>query len=130
MALDTERTLDDVLRALQPDGDGYGFDRTVVPLQLMTPRTPGWSRAPRRAAWPRGCTPSAAPSSTSRHADVGHGFADELFRASSLPTNSTRVDRAASCRWAWSPRVAAMIVERFRRIATTARRGVRPRGRP
>jgi len=33
--LDTPRTLDSVLRAHSLDGDGYGFERTVVPLQLL-----------------------------------------------------------------------------------------------
>ena len=36
ISLDTTRTLDSVLRAHSADGQGYGFERTVVPLQLMT----------------------------------------------------------------------------------------------
>ena len=81
IALDTTRTLDAVLREHSRDGQGYAFERTVVPLQLLT--APGCaldSRAQARRA--------ALRLQQFRHAqldfagvdDIGHGFADELFR--------------------------------------------------
>jgi anti-sigma regulatory factor (Ser/Thr protein kinase) len=81
IALDTTRTLDAVLREHSHDGQGYAFERTVVPLQLLT--APGCaldSRAQARRA--------ALRLQQFRHAqldfagvdDIGHGFADELFR--------------------------------------------------
>jgi len=81
IALDTPVTLDDVLRAHSRDGQGYAFERTVVPLQFLASTGPALdSRAQARRA--------ALRLQQFRHAqldfagveDVGHGFADELFR--------------------------------------------------
>jgi hypothetical protein len=100
IALDTARTLDSVLRAHSLDGDGYAFDRTVVPLQLLA--APGWRsiRARRPSAWRAAAALSPRRDSTSpASADIGHGFADELFRvAARRPTPGCR-----SCRWACRP---------------------------
>lgn len=81
IALDTPVTLDDVLRVHSRDGQGYAFERTVVPLQLLALTGHALdSRAQARRA--------ALRLQQFRHAqldfagveDVGHGFADELFR--------------------------------------------------
>jgi hypothetical protein len=81
IALDTTRTLDDVLRAHSLDGDGYGFDRTVVPLQLMQGDGTWLESRAQAGAWRRGCTGfRRAEVDFTGIADMGHGFADELFR--------------------------------------------------
>ena len=81
LALDTPRTLDSVLRAHSLDGQGFSFERTVVPLRLMQSDVAGLeSRAQARRVADR--------LSQFRHAEidfdgverVGHSFADELFR--------------------------------------------------
>jgi anti-sigma regulatory factor (Ser/Thr protein kinase) len=81
IALDTTRTLDTVLREHSHDGQGYAFERTVVPLQLLT--TPDCaldSRAQARRAALRLQQFRHAQLDFAGIADVGHGFADELFR--------------------------------------------------
>ena len=81
IALDTPLTLDAVLREHSLDGQGYRFERTVVPLHLLG--------APGRALDSRAQARRAAQRLQQfRHAcldfggieEVGHGFADELFR--------------------------------------------------
>ncbi|QTN23882.1 DUF4325 domain-containing protein [Rhizobacter sp. AJA081-3] len=81
IALDTTRTLDAVLRECSHDGQGYAFERTVVPLQLLT--APGCaldSRAQARHAAQRLQQFRHAQLDFSGVTDIGHGFADELFR--------------------------------------------------
>jgi anti-sigma regulatory factor (Ser/Thr protein kinase) len=81
IALDTPITLDAVLREHSLDGQGYRFERTVVPLQLLAP--PGTvldSRAQARHAASRLQQFRHATLDFSGIAEVGHGFADELFR--------------------------------------------------
>jgi len=81
IALDTTRTLDSVLREHSRDGQGYAFERTVVPLQLLT--APGCaldSRAQARCAAQRLQQFRHAQLDFSGVTDIGHGFADELFR--------------------------------------------------
>ena len=58
-ALDTRRSLDEVMRAHSLDGQGYGFERTVVPLQLLDDST----RVARvtRAGAPRRFAPATVP---------------------------------------------------------------------
>jgi anti-sigma regulatory factor (Ser/Thr protein kinase) len=81
IALDTARTLDSVLRAHSLDGDGYGFDRTVVPLQLMVGGATGLeSRAQAKRVATRLHSFRCAEVDFSGISDVGHGFVDELFR--------------------------------------------------
>lgn len=81
LALDTTRTLEAVLRAHSLDGQGFGFDRTVVPLRLVASELAGLeSRAQARRV--------ANRLNRFKHAEVdfdgiehiGHSFADELFR--------------------------------------------------
>ena len=81
IGLDTARTLDAVLREHSLDGQGYAFARTVVPLQLLT--APGCaldSRAQARHAAQRLQQFRHAQLDFSGVTDIGHGFADELFR--------------------------------------------------
>ena len=81
ISLDTPRTLDAVLQAHSRSGSGYDFTRTRVPLQLLASQTMALaSRADARRV--------AAGLQQFGHAEidfdgipeVGHGFADELFR--------------------------------------------------
>lgn len=82
IALDTPRTLDEVLRAHSADGAGYGFDTTQVPLRLIAggPNTGLESRAQARRVASRLARFRRAEVDFSGIEDVGHGFADELFR--------------------------------------------------
>ncbi|GCL63962.1 ATP-binding protein [Pseudaquabacterium pictum] len=80
-SLDTERRLDDVLRRYSLDGQGYGFDRTVVPLQLVTgPQLALASRAQARRVALRLQRFRRVELDFDGLAEVGHGFADELLR--------------------------------------------------
>ena len=88
IALDTPRTLDAVLKAHSLDGQGYGFERTVVPLQLLPDAASGLeSRAQARRVALRLGRFRRAELDFSGVPEVGHGFADELFRVArqSLP---------------------------------------------
>lgn len=78
--LDTPRTLDAVLRAHSVDGN-YHFDHTEVPLHLLggTTRTLA-SRADARRVTARLGGFRRAHFNFDGVADIGHGFADELFR--------------------------------------------------
>lgn len=81
IALDTPLTLDAVLREHSLDGQGYRFERTVVPLQLLTaPGTVLDSRAHARRAVSRLQQFRHATLDFAGVAEIGHGFADELFR--------------------------------------------------
>ena len=81
IALDTRRTLDEVLRAHSLDGEGYGFERTVVPMRLLATQSAGLeSRAQARRAALRLQQFRRAEMDFDGIADIGHGFADELFR--------------------------------------------------
>ena len=80
-ALDTPRTLESVRKAHSLNGQGLGFERTRVPLRLIASCQAGLeSRAQARRV--------AARLNEFRHVeldfdgvpDVGHAFADELFR--------------------------------------------------
>jgi anti-sigma regulatory factor (Ser/Thr protein kinase) len=82
IALDTPRTLDQVLQAHSASGRDYGFERTRVPLALLA--APGSrqlsSRAEARRALARLDAFSAAELDFSGLDRIGHGFADEVFR--------------------------------------------------
>lgn len=80
IALDSPRTLDAVLRAHSADGQGLGFERTRVPLQLLAEGGTLASRAEARRVAQRLGGFSQADIDFSGLDDVGHGFADELFR--------------------------------------------------
>lgn len=83
IALDTERTLDGVLRSHSLHGQGYAFDSTEVPLALLAPPGGGamlLSRADARRVTARLPRFGRAAIDFSGIESVGHGFADELFR--------------------------------------------------
>lgn len=82
IALDTTRTLDEVLRAHSADGQGYGFEATQVPLRLIAggPNTGLESRAQARRVVSRLTRFRRAEVDFTGIDDVGHGFADEIFR--------------------------------------------------
>ncbi len=78
--LDTTRTLDAVLRAHSVEGS-YGFDSTEVPLHLLSGETHSLaSRADARRVAARLGGFKRAELSFKGVDDIGHGFADELFR--------------------------------------------------
>lgn len=105
IALDTQRTLDQVLEAWSMDGSGIEFDQTVIALRLLA--GPGQaldSRAQARRVAARLPQFKRAEINFDGVSDVGHGFTDELFRVFArahpqvelLPTHMT-------------PRTAALI---------------------
>lgn len=81
IALDTPRTLDAVLQEYSADRSGIGFDRTIVPLRLMTSPLAGLeSRAQARRVAARLHQFRRAEVDFSGVPCIGHAFADELFR--------------------------------------------------
>ncbi|MBY0234831.1 ATP-binding protein [Roseateles sp. PN1] len=81
IALDTQRTLDQVLEAWSMDGSGIEFDQTVIALRLLA--GPGQaldSRAQARRVAARLPQFKRAEINFDGVSDVGHGFTDELFR--------------------------------------------------
>ena len=82
IALDTTRTLDEVLRAHSADGKGYAFEATNVPLRLIAggPNTGLESRAQAKRVVSRLGRFRRAEVDFTGIDDVGHGFADEIFR--------------------------------------------------
>ncbi len=81
ICMDTERRLDAVLRRYSLDGQGYGFDRTVVPLQLLSgPQLALASRAQARRVALHLQRFRRVELDFAGLAEVGHGFADELLR--------------------------------------------------
>jgi len=105
IALDTERTLDAVLRAYSNDGTGYAFETTQVPLRLITGEHTGLeSRAQAKRVASRLQRFRRAEVDFSGIADVGHGFADELFRVFSRQNPGVELVPVGM-----APRVAAMV---------------------
>jgi anti-sigma regulatory factor (Ser/Thr protein kinase) len=105
IALDTERTLDGVQRAHSTDGAGYAFETTQVPLGLMTDdRTGLESRAQAKRVALRLQHFRRAEVDFSGVAEIGHGFADELFRV--IPRAHPALELVPI---GMAPRVAAMI---------------------
>ena len=82
IALDSPRTLDEVLRTASADGAGYAFETTQVPLRLLAdgPNVGLESRAQARRVASRLGRFRRAELDFHGLDDVGHGFADELFR--------------------------------------------------
>ena len=81
IALDSTLSLDAVMRDHSLDGAGYGFERTVVPLQMLASAHSGLeSRAQARQVASRLAQFRRAELDFDGIADVGHSFADELFR--------------------------------------------------
>jgi len=105
IALDTERTLDAVLRSHSHDGAGYAFETTQVPLRLITDGATGLeSRAQAKRVASRLSRFRRAEVDFSGIADVGHGFADELFRV--FPRENPTLELVPV---GMTPRVEAMI---------------------
>jgi hypothetical protein len=105
IALDTTRTLESVLNAYSADGASFGFERTVVPLRLITSTLAGLeSRAQARRVASRLHQFRRAEVDFNGVAHIGHGFADELFRVlAATPATAELVPINMS------PSVAAMI---------------------
>ena len=85
VALDTSRTLDQVLGAWSLDGSGIAFDRTIISLRLLA--GPGQaldSRAQARRVTARLERFKRADIDFDGVPDIGHAFADELFRVFGL----------------------------------------------
>ena len=81
IALDSKRTLDQVLEAWSIDGNGIEFDQTTIALCLLAgPGQPLETRAQARRVVARLPTFKRVEISFEGVTDVGHGFVDELFR--------------------------------------------------
>ena len=81
IALDTRRTLESVLTAWSADGAGLDFDRTIVPLRVITSSLASLeSRAQARRVTARLQQFRRAEVDFTGVPHIGHGFADELFR--------------------------------------------------
>ncbi|MBX3605118.1 MAG: ATP-binding protein [Piscinibacter sp.] len=81
IALDSTRCIDTVLRSHSLDGQAYAFERTVVPLHLLSDAQLGLeSRAQAKRAAARLPQFRRAEIDFGGIASVGHAFADELFR--------------------------------------------------
>jgi anti-sigma regulatory factor (Ser/Thr protein kinase) len=104
IALDTTRTLDAVLRASSNDGGGYGFERTRVPLRLIGEGRALASRADARHVVTRLAQFRHAEIDFSGIDDVGHGFADELFRVARGSLPGVVIEAVGT-----GPRVSAML---------------------
>jgi len=105
IALDTDRTLDAVLKAHSSDGAGYAFETTQVPLGLIIGgATSLESRAQAKRVASRLQRFRRAEVDFSGIADIGHGFADELFRVFSREHPAVELVPVGM-----APRVEAMI---------------------
>lgn len=103
IALDTRRTLDEVLRSQAEHG--YGFEHTEVPLRLLTgPRIGLESRAQARRVAARLNQFRRARLDFSGIDHIGPAFADELFRVFARAHPEVELQPQAV-----APRVAAMI---------------------
>jgi len=80
LQLDSTRTLDEVLRAHSLNQDSMGFERTVVPMHLLGCAQVLASRADAKRAVARLSNFRLAEIDFAGITDVGHGFADEMFR--------------------------------------------------
>ena len=117
--LDTERTLDGVLQAHSRDAGARDFDRTVVPLRLLVDERAGLeSRALAKRVASRLQAFRRAEVDFSGIADVGHGFADELFRVFGRCHPGLELVPVGM-----APRVLAM-VDSVRRSAAAAQPGL------
>lgn len=106
IALDSLRTLDEVLRSTSTDGAGYAFDATQVPLRLLASGANVGleSRAQARRVVARLQRFRRAELDFEGFDDIGHGFADELFRV--FPREHPGVTLVPV---GMAPRVAAMM---------------------
>ncbi|MDE2396253.1 MAG: DUF4325 domain-containing protein [Burkholderiales bacterium] len=105
IALDSERSLDAVLREHSTSGAGYAFETTQVPLQLIGGAAVGFeSRAQARRVVSGLQRFRRAEIDFSGVDELGHGFADELFRV--LPRAHPGIELVPV---SMAPRVAEMI---------------------
>jgi anti-sigma regulatory factor (Ser/Thr protein kinase) len=81
IALDTTRTLDQVLRSASVDSAGYGIEHVHLPLRLLTTDQVGLaSRSQARKVAHRLTQFKRAELDFGGVDEIGQGFADELFR--------------------------------------------------
>jgi len=105
IALDTTRVLDEVMRSASADAQGYGIDRTTLPLRLITSDDIALeSRAQARRVAARLTEFKQAELDFSGIDHIGQGFADELFRV--FARNQSAVQLVVKNA---GPRVNAMI---------------------
>ena len=105
IALDTPRTLDAVLRDSSLAGDGYAFECTRVPLQVLAGGERALvSRAEARRVASRLGQFRRVEIDFAGIDEVGHGFADELFRVATREQPQVELVPLAA-----SAQVAAMI---------------------
>jgi len=109
--LDTPRRLETVLQSHSASGQGFGFDRTRVPLALLAQAsgdTDGGallaSRAEARRALARLERFALAEIDFAGIDQLGHGFADEMFRVFDPAQAGVRLQPLGM-----SPQVAAMV---------------------
>jgi len=103
--IDSPRTLDGVLREHSQDGTSYGFERTVVPLQLVAADGVGLiSRADAKRVACNLTRFQRADIDFDGVTEIGHGFADELFRVFQCQHPQLAIVPVAM-----QPRVAAMV---------------------
>ncbi len=103
IALDTPRTLDAVLQAASTRS-GYDFDRTQVPLRLLSDCHGLVSRAEARRVVSRLASFTHAELDFSGIDDVGPAFADELFRVFRNQNPAVQLSPAGM-----DPRVSAVV---------------------
>jgi anti-sigma regulatory factor (Ser/Thr protein kinase) len=122
IALDSTRTLDSVLRAHSASGEGLGFERTRVPLHLLADSGTLASRAEARRVAQRLAHFQQADIDFSGLHDIGHGFADELFRVVAQAHPGLRLQALGM-----APQVQAMLASVQAAGATVAadRQGLR-----
>ncbi len=105
ISLDTPRTLDAVLQAHSGSGSGYDFTRTRVPLQLLASEAVALaSRADARRVASGLQKFGHAEIDFDGISEVGHGFADELFRVFGRSHPALELVAVGM-----APRVAAMV---------------------
>lgn len=105
ISLDSRVSLDAVMRDHSLDGAGYGFERTVVPLQMLASAHSGLeSRAQARQIAARLAQFRRVELDFVDIADVGHSFADELFRVFAREHPNVELVPTHT-----SPRVAALL---------------------
>lgn len=81
IALDTTRTLDEVMRSASLDAQNYSIERTTLPLRLIINEDTGLeSRAQARRVAARLTEFKQAELDFTGIEHIGQGFADELFR--------------------------------------------------
>lgn len=104
-SLETPVTLESMRRAWSLDGQGVHLERTVVPLRLIASERVGLeSRAQARRVGTRLHAFARAEIDFGGIPDIGHAFADELFRV--LPRDAPALDLVPIN---MSPAVAAMV---------------------